>query len=113
MKYKDSKFENISKKIISYMAAVLFKLQAVISLIFGAYLGKRSVFEQSFGDAIFLVVFGLMLILLINIFYVSTRLPNKKRFTYTDEMGNKCIRSEDLPQIIDYLYEQEELHGNR
>lgn len=32
----------------------------------------------------------------------------KRRFVYLDEYGNKKIRFEDMPEIIQYLYEIEE-----
>lgn len=37
----------------------------------------------------------------------------KRRFVYLDEYGNKKIRFEDMPEIIQYLYEIEEGNSRR
>ena len=43
-------------------------------------------------------------------FYAANK---KRRFVYLDEYGNKKIRFEDMPEIIQYLYEIEEDNSRR
>lgn len=44
---------------------------------------------------------------------LSTKRGTVQRYTYLDKGGNPSIRVEDLPQIIQYLYELEEESSGR
>lgn len=98
------------------MVEVLYQIDSfLLILLFNAVFGEACIAQYGYTDFIVCDVVMIGLCTTIKHFHEEIKKhkmreshKDGKRFTILDANGNPSIRKEDLPEIIEYLYELEE-----
>lgn len=105
----------VIKKAVLALGELLYIIKDVLVLLLMSILGVS--LSQTQNDSSAVILFALILfwlcMVLRQVHNEYKKLMRKemarKRFTHLDGNGNPSIRTEDLPEIIEYLYRLEEI----
>lgn len=114
------KIKKISMSKLLKMIHVLHTLRAELGISLVVFTSCMVI--QDYKDIQRILVVGILAMLAgviikyLNTLYMkqlATKKGSKQRYTYLDKGGNPSIKVEDLPDIIQYLYELEEDKNGR